>query len=232
MGLDGVELVMEVEDRFRVKLPDAECGSVRTVADLAALVISRLPRSTGACPAARSFFSLRKAIVQDCDIERRLLKPGTPLDAAFPRPHRRSRWKRVAKLEPLMPRLAPTETARRSFAAIGWLLLLLWVASLVPVVLELGMTGGMMLGGILALGAVAFVRAKDFIATEFPAECTTLGDLARAISPQTLPLGAGDRLVAEQRVLEQVRTITAEQLGLRPDQVKPESRFVDDLGMG
>ncbi len=45
MGLDGVELVMAVEDRFGVKLPDSECSHVRTVADLAALVIAKLPRA-------------------------------------------------------------------------------------------------------------------------------------------------------------------------------------------
>ncbi len=43
MGLDLVELILETEDRFDVVLPDSDCQRVRTVADLAGLVASRLP---------------------------------------------------------------------------------------------------------------------------------------------------------------------------------------------
>ena len=45
MGLDLVELVMEVEEHFDVPLPDSELTQVRTVADLANLVASKLPSS-------------------------------------------------------------------------------------------------------------------------------------------------------------------------------------------
>ncbi len=43
MGLDSVELVMEVEDEFGMKLSDQEAESVHTVADLVELVMSRRP---------------------------------------------------------------------------------------------------------------------------------------------------------------------------------------------
>ncbi len=45
MGLDSVEFVMEVEQRFRLSLPDSDCENVRTVADMAELVIARVPGS-------------------------------------------------------------------------------------------------------------------------------------------------------------------------------------------
>jgi acyl carrier protein len=43
MGLDGVEIVMTVEDRFCIKLPDAECEKCVTVSDLVEAVIRQLP---------------------------------------------------------------------------------------------------------------------------------------------------------------------------------------------
>ena len=44
--------------------------------------------------------------------------------------------------------------------------------------------------------------------------------------------GGGQRLLWQQQVLEEVRLLTAEFLGLSLDKVKPESRFVEDLGAG
>jgi len=62
MGLDVVELMMEVEDRFKVTLRDSECSRVRTVGDLAALVVASLPRTpSSACPTARRFVYSRIA---------------------------------------------------------------------------------------------------------------------------------------------------------------------------
>ncbi|MCE2968488.1 MAG: hypothetical protein ACK55O_09840 [Phycisphaerales bacterium] len=232
MGLDGVELVMEVEDRFRIKLPDSECSHVRTVADLAALVISRLPTASGFCPTARSFFSVRRTLVQKCDVDRRTLRPATPLEVVFPRGKRRARWKSLAKTERHLPRLRLSETARRGFNAVGLLLLFLCFPLLILLLLERGVLGGFLAALALAIGAIAFGVVRARWADEFPAGCTTLGDLVRTISPESIPSDGGRRLLVEQRILEQVQDITAEQLGLKRDKVTPESRFVEDLGMG
>lgn len=43
MGLDSIELVMEVEDEFRLHLPDEECEKVRTVDDVVDLVMKYRP---------------------------------------------------------------------------------------------------------------------------------------------------------------------------------------------
>ena len=42
MGLDGVEIVLEIEDRFAIRVSDDEAADVRTVDHLVDLVIRRL----------------------------------------------------------------------------------------------------------------------------------------------------------------------------------------------
>ncbi|MFZ4575118.1 MAG: acyl carrier protein [Phycisphaerales bacterium] len=52
MGLEAVELVMAIEEDFGVTLPDRECQSMRTVGDLAALVVRHLPKTAAGQNAA------------------------------------------------------------------------------------------------------------------------------------------------------------------------------------
>jgi len=53
MGLDGVELVMELESRFDVRLSDPVIGEARTVRQLADLIFSKLPNEQQALPNQR-----------------------------------------------------------------------------------------------------------------------------------------------------------------------------------
>lgn len=45
MGLDGVEIVMEIEDRFKVRLPDGIAAQTRTVSELVDALCALLPES-------------------------------------------------------------------------------------------------------------------------------------------------------------------------------------------
>ncbi len=42
MGLDGAEIVMEIEDQFEIQLPDDEESRFKTVGDLHQIVIAKL----------------------------------------------------------------------------------------------------------------------------------------------------------------------------------------------
>lgn len=161
MGLDGVELVMAVEDRFGVKLRDSECSRVRTVADLAALVIAHLSRpSASSCPSAKAFYDLRLLLGSEGDVPRGKVRPGARLDGLF---------------------TAPELARGESFAG--------------PIAASHRRPGP---GGH---------------ALKIPAE------------------NSGQRLAAQQRVLEEVRRLTSEQLGIPIEKVQPESDFVRDLDL-
>lgn len=47
MGLQGVELVMDVEDAFGIQIPDDVASEVRTVGQLNGVVLSRLSEKAG-----------------------------------------------------------------------------------------------------------------------------------------------------------------------------------------
>ena len=60
MGLDTVELVMDVEDHFGVILPEDDSQRIRTIEDLADVILARIVASSVVpCPTMRAFFELR-----------------------------------------------------------------------------------------------------------------------------------------------------------------------------
>ena len=48
MGLDGVEIVMDVEDHFGITIADGEAEQIRTVGELLALIQARLDAAAAA----------------------------------------------------------------------------------------------------------------------------------------------------------------------------------------
>ena len=61
MGLDSVEIVIEVEDAFDIAIDDDDAGQVLTVGNLHDLVVSKLPeREQEVCHSAHVFYRLRR----------------------------------------------------------------------------------------------------------------------------------------------------------------------------
>ena len=57
MGLEGVELVMEVEDRFGTSFLDAELERMQTVGDLHSFLMVRIrSQHSDVCPSAAVFY--------------------------------------------------------------------------------------------------------------------------------------------------------------------------------
>jgi len=230
MGLDGVELVMEVEDRFGVRLPDAECSRIRTVADLAALVVSRLPRCGAYCPTARAFLDLRRLLVVHASIDRNRIRPKARLDWLFPHGLWRT-WRRLRLHEPVIPPLIASPMTDQLMVWASGVLLLLWFTSSAALAATQPVAIALMIPlATLAVGIWAFRKVGDHLRRRLPAGIETVGDLASEIAPVEVASGtAGQQLLLQQRVLEEVRRLTAEQLGLPLEQVRPDSDFVNDL---
>ena len=60
MGLDGVELVIEIEGEFGITIPDSDASAMRTVNDLVTICIDRINAAdTMACPYLTCFLRIR-----------------------------------------------------------------------------------------------------------------------------------------------------------------------------
>src|SRR5688572_811019 len=98
MGLDAVEIVMEVEDKFAVSIRDDEASKIVTVGDLENLVIARInARQLNTCPTLSAFLRIRSDIRQLIPDASARIRPRQQIASAIPRHKRRIFWKQIEK---------------------------------------------------------------------------------------------------------------------------------------
>ena len=91
MGLETVELVMDVEESFEISIPDEKAQDIVTVGDLFEFVKSRAKRAPArTCLTAATFYDVKRAL-RDRGISQRF-GPSTHLADILPSGERRSFW--------------------------------------------------------------------------------------------------------------------------------------------
>lgn len=231
MGLDVVEIVMTVEERFKVSLPDSECARAVTVADLAALVIRRMKKPVGICSTARTFYRLRRLLTEQCAVERPRVHPHARLEHLLPSRVKRN-WQALRAVDSTIPALeAPT-----LIDCIFLLLSAIGICSLLPIGVGLGAAWGLLpgIGGVAVLavvGAICLSFGRQAFVCQIPNGLVTVGDLVLEIAPsEPLATRNGAHLIAQLDILNEVREIVSHYLGLPLEKVRADSSFVDDLG--
>jgi len=124
MGLDSVELVIEVEQAFDTPIPDEAAGRMRTPGDifdyLAGAGFEAMP--VGPCLSQAVFNRLRRAIVAEFDVDRLKVKPRTTITRTIPQfvvsARRKSLLKRLKFRRP-SPLLADGNWFRRDYGTLA-----------------------------------------------------------------------------------------------------------------
>jgi hypothetical protein len=228
MGLESVELVIEVENTFGITIPDESATKIVTVGDLNELILRKLEENrpeTSQCLSAVAFYQFRKALLvrHPNKLCRSHIRPEARMDDLIPDRHRRQGWEELGQaLKWELPRLVRPTWAVLTLIAMGviGMVLALWMRS--PFVAIA--TG-------LALSALSYLTLP--LATHFAAG----REIVRAMVQKILELNF-DRISSEwrgrnrQEVWETLRMMVAEVAGVSPERVAESARFVGDLGMG
>jgi acyl carrier protein len=239
MGLDTVELVMEVEDRFHIHISDADAEAIVTVGDLHEYVCKVLALQVpGRCLTRPMFHRLRRYFIDALGVERRGVRPATPVAQLVPgRRNRRRLWGEFRERDVNLPPLQLNPEAAASVASLAGLSILGMITGVVTG-LSFASGAAFVIGVVVALSSAVLawlvsVTARPF-AAELPAGCETMAELTRTAvlnDRRSAAADAGD-VWSRSSVDEELRKIIVEQLGVKPEQVRPEARFIEDLGAG
>jgi len=220
MGLDGVELIMAVEEKFDVAIPDEDAVKLTTPRLLMTYVERQLSiRKSSECLSQRAFHRLRRAAVWTLGVERHQFSINSRLEDLVPKKDRRRLWTSYgAAVEfdrwPELTR-SPETVAVIMSLSIFPLFLMSWI----------GIGSALSAAGVLALSG--FLATKPF-AVRIPESAATVADLVRlTIARRAVQPSEG---WSPESIRLTVRQIIIEQLGIRPD-FSDDARFVEDLGV-
>lgn len=232
MGLDAVEVMLEVEEEFAVSIVDDEMvlffGTLGNVHDL--LLEKCTGRKRTDCPTRSAFYRLRRAMEVAWGVEPQSLRPTTSVLSLLGRWRRQRKW---ARLERELGLKLPSLENRAGAGVLWGALTFASGAFVVAFVLApdplvaVGAAAVALLPGVLLGYAVGLC----WIPTVWQ-ECRTMGRLARVLAARN------DR---EFRVSEEPSTeddpiwsrlcdLLVRELGVRREELRRDTRFVEDLG--
>jgi acyl carrier protein len=239
MGLDLVELVMEVEEEFGICLPDERTAGIQTAGGLCDYVKERLAeRDRRPCLTASVFYRLRSALVGQLGIERKTVRPSRRLMELIPRRNRRAVWRTVGwichlqmpclEYPPWMKRLLKGLFVWGSILAGGVVLWALCLDCSLQAVVSLALA--LFFGLILVLAGAAWATSP--LAVCFPSGCGTLAEAVRSITKRNYGDPRWHRGTSnEQEVWGKLQRIIGDIAGVAPEKVTQQSRLVGDLGL-
>lgn len=194
-GPDIVAMVMAVEEKFNITLPDEDAEKIRNMGQLHDYVFDRVARGQEQiCFTSAAFYRLRRALGEVCGVPREQVRPQARLDDLIPLNDRARCWRE------LQARLGKLPCLRRP----SWLVKRIEVASFIPfILLELcALIPGVLLKdtpvgvffltltiipgpfvGILAMFLVCreACRRTEHYAIHFSPSCATIRDLVYAL---------------------------------------------------
>jgi hypothetical protein len=231
---DPIELLMQIEERFGVAVSDDEAERIRSVGDLHAFILARIPCArSGACVTSAAFHRLRRALGELLAVPRERVRPGARMEELVPAQERRRFWQECGdRLGLSLPPL------RRP----GWLHHVPVAAFLV--IFDFSVAGGVILHdmgcppalcGVLSAGGVVLAilvcwagyRLTRPWATRIPPTCATVRETVYTLISRrpAAPLVADGARAGDKEVWGTLCAIVAAQMDVRPDALKPTTRF-------
>ncbi len=234
MGLDAVEIIMQVEDVFDISLEDADLVRLSCPRDLIDTIMDKVALTApSGCLTQCAFDLARAALLKQVPLSRREVVPSARLADLVPRQSRASVMESISaelNVGPL-PALQRPQALLQLSALVAIVLGVVTGVALHESVPDLGGFSAFLAGLAVAVLVQASVWVFTFpLCTDFPAIIRTAGDLARWVAARKPDLaGPKHGGWTREQVAGRVREIIVEQLGCAG--AYDEDTALRDLGM-
>jgi acyl carrier protein len=243
MGLDGVELILEVEDQFGVEIPE-DAPPLKTVGEMHAFIIRQLEEKgrlahadRRKCLSSATFHLFRRALVDEYGLNPKGIRPSSSLEALVPADDRRRHWESVGKRVGFtLPWLVRPSWMVWGIAAISVSIAAAGIAMPALTKETTDVSWAFIFGAVVFAIAAAFATSP--FATRFGSARAKVRGMTMAMLPAAMhvvgeaPSPEATPNVTAEDVWDVLRQIVAEQLDVKLEKVTKDARFVEDLGVG
>lgn len=220
MGLDFIELLLELESSFGVMIPDADAQKIRTAGDLVEAVRSRVCRRPGAtCLTSHNFYRFRRALMTALPLPRGAIRPDADLAALIPVWQRRRVWGELRAAGLRMPDL--------QMGPVGCLVVA--VLTIAPHVALAFHYRDARLLWLALLFLIPVLIAAQTLAVALP--CTTVRSAVLCLpGPRSMDRNPEPGLT-DREIAAKVKEIVSYQIGVPTHKIMDHVGFFDDLGV-
>lgn len=230
MGLDGVELLMALEEAFGVEIKDDEAVKAvmpKLVIDLIYAKVRHADQKV--CPSQRAFYVLRKACVRQLGANRKTFSPDTRIRSIIFPAREAIDWKTLqsvvdARRWPELDRPQWLQHVLRMLAVGAFLacITLYFCCSYSSLPVMAGFLGS---AAAILLVWMAYRLTRRF-KKRIPAKIQCVRDL--------VPFVATANVIewTREQVAQLVKIVIQEQLGISDAAYREDAHFINDFGMG
>ena len=234
MGLDLVEVFLQLEEEFDFQFDDREVYFMHTLGDMHDYILATVfgvkrVGKGGVCPTRTVFYRIRDFLVRTVHFDARSLRPSTPMKEISSRANLYHLFNQMKKeLNLVLPQ--PLNEGGKGVFAGFTLALLLSFFGMRAVTDNYWVISGVTLFSLLP-GVILGYCLGVFFPPVVPG-IATVGDLSRAVVQlnSDLFLEPFDLSPEKDRVWSKLCQFVADTVGVRPETLSRETRFVEDLG--
>jgi acyl carrier protein len=232
MGLDSVEILVNVENAFGITISNYEAEKIATVGDIHNVVWRSIQgRQSMRCRSQQLFYKLRFILINKFKAPREAVELEASLNDIFPKTNRRLKYRKLQKeLQLKLPELVLPPVWSRTLMITG--LTLIPGMLILALVLINGYEYSRWLYLLPALGLIAtifFSNILDAVRTQFKP------DNVRFYTQTVLALNYGtlmtDKGINRDEMEIIINNIIAETIGLELQEIEPQKSLTNDLGI-
>jgi acyl carrier protein len=232
MGLDSVEIVVNVENAFGITISNYEAEKITTVGDIHNIVWRNIQgRQSMRCRSQQLFYKLRYTLINKYQVPREAIELDASLNNIFPKKNRRFKYHKLQKeLQLKMPALVLPRIWARALFVMGTILIAGTLVVTLVLIYGYDRTRWLYLLPALGLLITIFIsNILDAVRTKFEPE--TVKDYTKKLLSLNYGTLMQDKNLDRNEMEVLINNVIAETAGVELHEVKPGKSLTNDLGI-
>lgn len=232
MGLDSVELLIEVETVFDIKIPDKEAEKITTVGDFYEAVWDKIKdKKTDRCASAMLFYKLRKFLTDKYQFSPKDFKLNSNLNNIIPKDIRIAKWKEIQQdFSYRLPDLVRPFWLQQTMLYFGVISIL---GTLILAIIAVTLFHTSKLYFVLPMLSSIFMIFLNLISSPLKTEIEEKNIQSfiytiLELNYKQIHLSLGANRSEMEKIINQ---LICSKSGVPYEEIKPEARIVNDLGI-
>jgi len=229
MGLDSVELIIDVENTFQISITDPEAENIATVGDFYELILKKIDYSENhQCQSQVLFYKLREVISRHCRIEGKSITPSTELSTIFSKTSIKEKWSAIQN--EVYFKLPELKRSKKLSFVLNWSSFLLICLAITFVIVAFKTSTYVLILYAITLIVITYLSWNLTRSLKKHPRYENMRGLVQGILPlniKQLDLSIRDK----NDVWHILKYIIHDKVGVELDEITPEANIVDDLGV-